>query len=131
MLSAADWARSRWAIARGTVLGFFIGILPGAGSTIASFLAYTMEKKVSRHPEEFGRGAIEGVAAPESANNAASAGAMVPMLTLGHPRLGHHRHHAGRLHDVGAPAGAPALREEPRLRVGADRLHVHRQRRCW
>jgi putative tricarboxylic transport membrane protein len=85
MLTATDWARSRWAIVRGTVLGFFIGVLPGAGPTIASFLSYSVEKKVSRHPEEFGHGAIEGVAGPESANNAASAGAMVPMLTLGIP----------------------------------------------
>ncbi len=83
--SMADWARSRWAIARGAALGFVVGVLPGAGPTIASFLAYTVEKKVSRHPEEFGHGAIEGVAAPEAANNAASAGAMVPMLTLGIP----------------------------------------------
>jgi putative tricarboxylic transport membrane protein len=88
MLSAADWARSRWAIARGTVLGFLIGTLPGAGTTIASFLAYTVEKKVSRYRHEFGRGAIEGVAGPESANNAASAGAMVPLLTLGIPSSG-------------------------------------------
>ena len=85
MLSATDWARSRWAIARGTVLGFFVGVLPGAGPTVASFLAYSLEKKVSPRREEFGRGAIEGVAGPESANNAASAGAMVPMLTLGIP----------------------------------------------
>ena len=85
MLTATDWARSRWAMVRGTVLGFFIGVLPGAGPTIASFLAYALEKKVSRHPGEFGHGAIEGVAGPESANNAASAGAMVPMLTLGIP----------------------------------------------
>jgi len=85
MLTATDWARSAWPIARGTFLGFFIGVLPGAGPTIASFLSYTMEKKVSRRPQEFGHGAIEGVAGPESANNAASAGAMVPMLTLGIP----------------------------------------------
>jgi putative tricarboxylic transport membrane protein len=85
MLSAADWTRSRWAIARGAGLGFLIGVLPGAGPTIASFLAYSVEKKFSRYPEEFGRGAIEGVAGPESANNAASVGAMVPMLTLGIP----------------------------------------------
>jgi putative tricarboxylic transport membrane protein len=85
MLTATDWARSRWPIVRGTLLGFFIGVLPGAGPTIASFLSYTLEKKVSRHPEEFGHGAIEGVAGPESANNAASAGALVPMLTLGIP----------------------------------------------
>ena len=85
MPSAADWARSRWAIVRGTVLGFAVGILPGAGPTISTFLAYTLEKKVSKRPEEFGHGAIEGVAAPESANNAAATGAMVPMLTLGIP----------------------------------------------
>jgi len=85
MLSATDWARSRWAIVRGTVMGFLVGVLPGAGPTIASFLSYSVERKISRHPHEFGRGAIEGVAAPESANNAASAGAMVPMLTLGIP----------------------------------------------
>ncbi len=85
MPSALDWARSRWAIVRGTLLGFFVGVLPGAGPTIASFLAYAVEKKVSRHPEEFGRGAIAGVAGPEAANNAAATGAMVPMLTLGIP----------------------------------------------
>jgi putative tricarboxylic transport membrane protein len=86
--TAVDWARSRWALVRGTVLGFFIGILPGAGSTIASFLAYAVERKLSRHPEQFGKGAIEGVAAPESANNSASAGAMVPLLALGIPGSG-------------------------------------------
>jgi len=85
MPSAKDWARSRWAIARGTVLGFFVGVLPGAGPTIASFMSYGLEKKISRHPQEFGHGAIEGVAGPESANNAAATGAMVPMLTLGIP----------------------------------------------
>jgi putative tricarboxylic transport membrane protein len=83
--SLADWTRSKWAIARGTVLGFVVGVLPGAGPTIATFLAYSLEKKVSKHAHEFGHGAIEGVAAPESANNAASTGAMVPMLTLGIP----------------------------------------------
>jgi len=83
--SAADWARSRWAIARGTAMGFLVGVLPGAGPTVASFLAYTVEKKFSRTPERFGKGAIEGVAAPESANNAAATAAMVPMLTLGIP----------------------------------------------
>jgi len=85
MPTARDWARSRWAIARGTVLGFLVGILPGAGPTVSTFLSYALEKKVSKHPEEFGHGAIEGVAGPESANNAAATGAMVPMLTLGIP----------------------------------------------
>ena len=83
--SAADWVRSRWAIVRGTLLGFFVGVLPGAGPTIATFLSYSLEKKCSQHPQEFGKGAIEGVAGPESANNAAATGAMVPMLTLGIP----------------------------------------------
>jgi putative tricarboxylic transport membrane protein len=85
MPSALDWMRSRWAIVRGTVLGFSVGMLPGAGPTVASFLSYTVEKKVSPHPEQFGKGAIEGVAGPESANNAAATAAMVPMLTLGIP----------------------------------------------
>ncbi len=85
MPDANDWARSRWAIVRGTVLGFCVGMLPGAGPTVATFLSYALEKKVSKHPEEFGHGAIEGVAGPESANNAAATGAMVPMLTLGIP----------------------------------------------
>jgi putative tricarboxylic transport membrane protein len=75
-------------IARGSVLGFFIGILPGAGATLASFFSYIMEKKLSKHPETFGKGNIAGVAAPESANNAASGGAMIPLLTLGIPGSG-------------------------------------------
>jgi len=83
--SLADWAKSKWSIARGTVLGFAVGVLPGAGPTVASFLSYTVEKRVSKTPERFGKGAIEGVAAPESANNAAATAAMVPMLTLGIP----------------------------------------------
>lgn len=83
--SLADLARSKWAIARGTVLGFAVGVLPGAGPTVAAFLSYTVEKKVSKRPQDFGKGAIEGVAAPESANNAAATAAMVPMLTLGIP----------------------------------------------
>ena len=85
MPDAKDWVRSRWAIVRGTLLGFCVGTLPGAGPTIATFMSYALEKKVSRQPQEFGHGAIEGVAGPESANNAAATGAMVPMLTLGIP----------------------------------------------
>ncbi|MCD6032509.1 MAG: protein of unknown function transrane [Thermomicrobiales bacterium] len=86
--SAAEWVRSRWAIVRGTIVGLVVGVLPGAGSTLASFIAYSVERNASRHPEEFGKGAIEGVAAPESANNAASATAMIPLLTLGVPGSG-------------------------------------------
>lgn len=73
------------AIVRGTVIGFFVGVLPGAGATLASFLSYDIEKRVSKHPERFGKGEIRGVACPESANNAASGGALLPMLTLGIP----------------------------------------------
>ncbi|MGH2403156.1 MAG: tripartite tricarboxylate transporter permease [bacterium] len=83
--TATDWVASRWAIVRGGVIGFFVGILPGAGATSASMISYAVEKRVARHPERFGRGAIEGVAAPESANNAAAVGALVPLLTMGIP----------------------------------------------
>ena len=83
--SAADWAASKWPLVRGSLVGFFLGILPGGGAVIASFLAYALEKRLSRHPEEFGKGAIEGVAAPEAANNAATGGAFIPLLTLGVP----------------------------------------------
>jgi putative tricarboxylic transport membrane protein len=75
-------------IVRGSLLGFFVGILPGAGATLASFFSYILEKKVSKDPSKFGTGAIAGVAAPESANNAASGGAMIPLLTLGIPGSG-------------------------------------------
>ncbi len=80
-----DWKKSWLPVLRGSFLGFFIGVLPGGGATISSFIAYAVEKKVSKHPEEFGRGAIEGVAAPESANNAASQSSFIPLLTLGIP----------------------------------------------
>jgi len=72
-------------IARGTVLGFFVGIIPGSAHVISSFISYALERKLSKHPERFGHGAIEGVAGPESANNAAASGALVPLLALGVP----------------------------------------------
>ena len=73
------------AISRGSLLGFLIGIIPGSAHVISSFISYGIEKKLSKHPEKFGHGAIEGVAGPESANNAAAIGAFVPMLSLGIP----------------------------------------------
>jgi putative tricarboxylic transport membrane protein len=85
MPSRQDLIDSSGAIARGTIIGSLVGILPGGGSIIASFAGYTFEKKISKHPERFGRGAIEGVAAPESANNAAAQTAFIPLLTLGIP----------------------------------------------
>lgn len=84
-LSLKDLLRSVGAILRGTFLGFFIGVLPGAAHVTASFLSYTVEKRFSRHPERFGQGEIRGVAAPESANNSAACGALIPLLTLGLP----------------------------------------------
>jgi putative tricarboxylic transport membrane protein len=80
-----DWYASSWPIIRGTGLGFFLGILPGAGTILPTFFSYGLEKRLSKHPEEFGKGAIEGVAGPETANNAAVSGSMVPLLALGVP----------------------------------------------
>jgi putative tricarboxylic transport membrane protein len=80
-----DWADSRWSIVRGSILGFFLGIIPGGGAVVASFASYALERKVSKHPEEFGKGAIQGVAGPESANNSAAGGSFIPLLTLGIP----------------------------------------------
>ncbi len=83
--SLGDWSRSILPILRGSVLGFLLGILPGGGAIISSFASYAMEKKFSRTPEKFGTGMIEGVAGPEAANNAATGGAFVPLLTMGIP----------------------------------------------
>jgi len=80
-----EWRQSGMPIARGSVLGFVIGIIPGSAHIISSFLSYELERRVSKHPEEFGKGAVAGVAGPESANNSASTGAFVPMLALGLP----------------------------------------------
>jgi putative tricarboxylic transport membrane protein len=80
-----DWKRSSVPIGRGSVAGFLMGVLPGGGAVMASFVSYAMERRFSKRPERFGQGAIEGVAGPESANNAAAVGAFVPLLTLGIP----------------------------------------------
>lgn len=80
-----DWQRSAGPIGRGTVLGFFLGIIPGGGAVIAAFASYALEKRISKTPERFGKGAIEGVAGPEAANNSAAGGAFIPLLTLGIP----------------------------------------------
>lgn len=83
-----SWAEllvSKWAILRGSVVGFFLGILPGGGATVSSMVAYSVEKRTSKTPERFGRGAIEGVAGPETANNTAATSSFIPLLTLGIP----------------------------------------------
>jgi putative tricarboxylic transport membrane protein len=111
--SADDWRRSKGALARGTVLGFLVGVLPGTGPTIASFLSYVTEKKLSRHPERFGNGAIEGVAGPEGANNAAAQGSFVPMLTLGIPGSGVTAILLGALMVHGLRPGPMLMQENP------------------
>jgi putative tricarboxylic transport membrane protein len=83
--SKQDWKDSSGPIARGSIFGFFLGIIPGSGGMIASFISYAMEKKIAKHPETFGKGDIRGVAGPESANNSGAQGSFIPMLTLGIP----------------------------------------------
>ena len=85
MPSRQEWNDSVWPIGRGTVLGFLIGIVPGSAHIISSFVSYAVERRLSKHPEQFGQGAVAGVAGPESANNSATSGALVPMLALGVP----------------------------------------------
>jgi putative tricarboxylic transport membrane protein len=85
LMTRDDWKRSWKPWIRGTFLGFPLGVVPAGGSEVPTFLSYSLEKKLSKHPEEFGEGAIEGVAGPEAANNANAAGALVPLLALGLP----------------------------------------------
>jgi len=87
-ITKEEWKACIKPMLRSTPIGFFVGVLPGAGGTIASLMAYNTEKQFSSHPQDFGHGAIEGLAAPEAANNAASVGAMIPMLALGVPGSG-------------------------------------------
>lgn len=83
--TAHDYMSTRWTMVRGSILGFVVGVIPGAGATIASLMAYSTERSLSKHPERFGTGEMAGLVAPETANNAASSGAMIPLLTLGIP----------------------------------------------
>ena len=99
-MTREEWRRSWKPWLRGTALGFPFGALPAGGTEIPTFLSYFLEKKLTKHPEEFGRGAIEGVAGPEAANNAAVAGVLVPLLALGTADLGHSRNPAGRLRAI-------------------------------
>src|SRR5262249_4908684 len=84
-MTRRDWARSWKPWLRGTLFGFPIGALPAGGAEIPTFLSYSTEKRLTKYPDEFGKGAIEGVAGPEAANNASAAGTLVPLLTLGLP----------------------------------------------
>jgi TctA family transporter len=110
-----DLKDSWGAILRGTALGSALGILPGGGALLASFGAYTLEKKVSKHPERFGKGAIQGVAGPESANNAGAQTSFIPMLTLGIPSNAVMALMIGALMIQGIAPGPQVMNEKPEL----------------
>jgi TctA family transporter len=115
MPSKEDFKRIWAPIMRGTALGSFLGILPGGGALLASFGAYTLEKKVSSHPEQFGKGAIEGVAGPEAANNAGAQTSFIPMLTLGIPGNAVMALMIGALMIQGIAPGPQVMNEKPQL----------------
>ncbi len=108
-----DWKRSKWPILRNAPLGFIVGVLPGAGGSIASMMSYSAEKQLSKRPEEFGKGAVEGLAAPESSNNAASVGAMIPLLTMGIPGSGTTAVMLGALIMLGIRPGPMLFENDP------------------
>jgi putative tricarboxylic transport membrane protein len=110
-----DWRDSAWPIMRGSVIGFFLGILPGGGAVISSFVAYGLEKKLSARADAFGTGVIEGVAGPEAANNAAAGGAFIPLLTLGIPANAVMAMLLGALTIYGMQPGPMLIKEHPDL----------------
>jgi len=117
-ISKDDWKRSWKPMLRNSPLGFIIGVLPGMGGSIATFMSYALEKNLSKHPEEFGKGAIEGLAAPEAANNACSCGAMVPLLTLGIPGSGTTAVMLGALMMLGVRPGPTLFTDHPEIAWG-------------
>ena len=122
-----DWRRSIGPIARGSLLGFFLGLLPGVGAIVPQFLSYALEKKLSRHPERFGSGEIEGVASPEACNNAAVGGTFIPLLKPRHSLERHDRDSPGGPDDLRLDSGALADQELAGSFLGRDREHVYRQ----
>lgn len=115
MPTKEDWKRMIAPILRGTAIGSAVGILPGSGSILGSFAAYSLEKKVSKHRAEFGKGAIEGVAAPESANNAGAQTSFIPMLTLGIPSNPVMALMVGAMIIHGIQPGPSVIKEQPAL----------------
>jgi putative tricarboxylic transport membrane protein len=113
--SRKDLKQSSGAIGRGSVLGFILGVLPGGGATMSSLVAYAVEKRRSKNPERFGKGAVEGVAAPETANNAAATSSFIPLLTLGIPANATMAVIFGALLIQGVSPGPQLLSEEPEL----------------
>ncbi len=114
----AEFKRSLMPMLRSAPMGFLVGVLPGAGGTIATFLAYAVEKSISKRPEQFGKGAIEGLAAPEAANNACSCGALVPLLTLGIPGSGTTAVMLGALMMLGVRPGPILFDQHPEIAWG-------------
>ncbi len=127
MPTREDFRRMVGPILRGTALGSALGILPGGGAVLAAFASYSIEKRVSDRPEEFGRGALAGVAGPESANNAGAQTSFIPMLTLGIPANPVMALMIGAMIIQGIVPGAECRRREPRPVLGPDRLDVDRQ----
>jgi putative tricarboxylic transport membrane protein len=113
-----DWKRCLWPILRSTPLGFIVGALPGAGGTMASLMAYNNEKHMSKNPDDFGKGEIVGLAAPEAANNAASVGALIPMMTLGIPGSGTTAVMMGALLMLGLQPGPMLFTQHPDIAWG-------------
>ena len=114
-MTASDWARSWKAWLRGAAIGFPIGALPAGGAEIPTFLSYWTEKRLSKHPDEFGHGAIEGVAGPEAANNASAAGVLVPMLALGLPTSATAAIILSAFQSYGITPGPNLLSQQPQL----------------
>lgn len=117
-ITKEDWKRSWPSILRSTPLGFLIGVLPGTGATMAAVMAYNQEKNLCKHGKEFGEGAIEGLAAPEAANNAASVGALIPMMTLGIPGSGTTAVMLGALLMLGLQPGPLLFQNSPEIAWG-------------
>ena len=115
MMTREEWKRSAAPWLRGSAIGFVIGVLPGAGATIATFLSYGVEKRAAKHPEEFGKGAIEGVAGPEAANNGSAGGSLVPLLTLGIPGSATAAVMLAALQGYGINTGPLLLQKHPEL----------------
>ncbi len=110
-----DWKESGWPIARGTIVGFFLGLLPGVGAMIPTFISYAIEKRISKHPEKFGTGTIAGVAGPEAANNAGVGGSLIPLLTLGIPPTAIMALLMGALMIQGVQVGPLLIKEHPEV----------------
>ncbi|WFE19963.1 tripartite tricarboxylate transporter permease [Solwaraspora sp. WMMD937] len=114
-MTRQEWRRSVPPYLRGSVLGFVVGVLPGLGGTVATFLSYNLERRLAKHPEEFGRGSIEGLAGPSAADNAGSGGSFVPLLTLGIPGSAATALMLGALQGFGVQTGPLMLQNNPEL----------------